>query len=200
MLKKILKNKKGLTLIELVVGLVIFGIISVAVSASLAPTLFAFMRANDFAEYNILMDNIANQIISDLSQSTVLPEFTEAGDWPEPGWNDLTIIKSSVIIHYSIMGSDSSAPAMGILQREIGGETWEVFPVDFYKRKVVAFKLETYSEDPLSYTLTVRLENSNGDFILERDYAVRPLILNQHTPDASDEENGDSDYENGGNG
>jgi len=179
MIKKLLKNKKGFTLIELIVGLVIFGIISVAVSASLAPTLFAFMRANDFAEYNILMDSIANRIINDLSQSTEPPVFDEAGDWPE-GWNDITIIKSASILRYTI---DDVAANRGMLMIETGGKEFLVFPDDFYKRKTVAFKLETISTDPngpVAYLLTVRLENTNGDFSVEREYAVRPLILNQH--------------------
>ena len=173
MIKKLLKSKKGFTLVELLVGLVIFGIISVAVAASLAPTLFAFMRANDFAEYNILLDNIANQIINDLSQSTEEPEFAEAGDWGSAGWNDLSITKHAVRVRYTVGGA-------GILLRDLGGDPFPVFSEEFYKRKTVAFKLNTFSTDPLAYTLTVRLENINRDFDIEREYAVRPLILNQH--------------------
>jgi len=184
MLKKILKSKKGLTLIELVVGLVIFSIISVAVSASLAPTLFAFMRANDFAEYNILLDNIANQIISDLSQSTVEPDFPEAGEWPE-GWNELTITQLAAIVNYAI-----DRPESGLLTKEMSGITWEVFPDDFYNRKTVAFKIANV-EDSSSYILTIRLQNTNGDFVIEREYAVRPLILNQHFPIDTEDDNGD---------
>jgi len=174
MIKKSLKSKKGFTLIELIVGLVIFGIISVAVSALLAPTLFAYMRANDFAEYNILLDNIANQIISDLSQSTEPPVFLEGGDQPDGTWNDVTITKLATRVRYTVDG--------GVLQREINGETFPVFTEDFYRRKLVSFKLETLEGTTTYYTLTVRLEHANGNFVIEREYAVRPLILNQHNP------------------
>ena len=175
MIKRLLKSKKGFTLVELIVGLVIFGIISVAVSALLAPTLFAYMRANDFAEYNILLDNLANQIISDLSQSTEPPEFTEGSERPGVTWNDVTITKQAVRVRYTV--SDR-----GILQREINGETYDVYTADFYRRKQVSFKLNTLVDSTASYTLTVRLEHTNRNFEIERDYAVRPLILNQHNP------------------
>jgi len=176
MIKKLLKSTKGFTLIELIVGLVIFGIISVAVSALLAPTLFAFMRANDFAEYNILLDNIANQIISDLSQSTEPPVFTEGGDQPDATWNDVTIAKPAARVRYTVAGTGNR----GVLQREINGETFNVFTEDFYRRKLVSFKLNTFDEN--SYILTVRLDHANGNFEIQREYAVRPLILNQHNP------------------
>jgi prepilin-type N-terminal cleavage/methylation domain-containing protein len=188
MIKKLLKNKKGFTLMELVVGMVIFAIISVAVSASLAPTLFAFMRANDFAEYNILMDSIANQIINDLAQSTEPPDFDdEAGDWPE-GWNNVLITKSASRVRYTI---EATAANRGMLVIETGGNASLVFPEEFYKRKTVAFKLEALDTDPddpiVAYNLTVRMESLNGDFLVERVYAVRPLILNQHHPSQAEE-------------
>jgi len=187
LVKKLLKSKKGFTLMELVVGLVIFAIISVAVSASLAPTLFAFMSANDFAEYNILMDSIANQIINDLSQSTEPPGFDEAGDWPE-GWNNVSITKSASRVRYTI---ENTAAGRGMLLIETGGNPALVFPEEFYKRKTVAFKLEAIDTDPddpmVAYNLTVRMESLNGDFLVERVYAVRPLILNQHHPSQAEE-------------
>ena len=179
MIKKLLKSKKGFTLIELIVGLIIFGIISTAVAAVLAPTLFAFMRANDFAEYNILLDNIANQIISDLSQSTEpAPDFKEGSDQPDDDtWNNVTITMPVARVHYTVAG--------GILHRGINGEEpLEVFTEEFYKRKLVSFKLNTIAEN--CYILTVRLVHENGNFEIERKYAVRPLILNQHTPQDED--------------
>ena len=172
MIRKLLKSKKGFTLIELIVGLVIFGIISTAVATLLAPTLFAFMRANDFAEYNILLDNIANQIISDLSQSTDEPEFQEGSELPGATWNNVTITKQATRVRYTVNG--------GVLQREINGETSPVFSEEFYRRKLISFKLNTVDEN--SYRLTVRLDHANGNFEIQREYAVRPLILNPHHP------------------
>jgi len=190
MIKKLLKSKKGFTLIELIVGLVIFGIISTAVATLLAPTLFAFMRANDFAEYNILLDNLANQIISDLTQSTERPTpvLTNGSEQPDGTWNNVTITTPAARVRYTVAGTDNR----GILVREINGDPQPVFTEDFYRRKLVSFKLEyadhiitegiPADEIPPSYKLTVRLEHTNRDFEIQREYAVRPLILNQHSP------------------
>ena len=179
MIKKLLKSKKGFTLIELIVGLVIFGIISTAVATLLAPMLFAFIRANEFAEYNILLDNLANQIISDLSQSTEPPGFVAGGDQPDGTWNNVTITTPAAIVRYTVEGADNR----GILIREINGEPHRVFTEDFYRRKLVSFKLNYLIDaDTPSYTLTVRLDHVNRNFEIERVYAVKPLILNQYEP------------------
>ena len=176
---KIFKSKKGLTLMELIVGMLMFSIIGVAVSLTLAPTLMAYTRANDFAEYNTLLDNVANQIINDLSQLTQTPVIAQ---------DDITITTSKVKVRYFIEN--------GILMKEIAGNVpWPVFADDFYKRKDVSFTVTssgtvspgfattTSLGAPYTLTLTVRLTervpDGNAAFELERDYAVRPLMLNQ---------------------
>jgi hypothetical protein len=167
-----------MTLIELVVGILMFTIISIAVSMMLAPILSSFTKANDFAEYNALLDNIANHLINDLSQSTSEPVFTE-GDWAEDDHGIfLSIFTQNRIIRYAVMG--------GILQREgldVNNETIlrDVFSEDFYRRKLVSFMIET-DETPemTAYFITVRLtERGNAGFEIQRRYAVRPLIMNQ---------------------
>ena len=186
-LTKLIKNKKGLTLMELIVGMLMFTIIAITLSVILAPILSAYTRANDFAEYNALLDNIANQIISDLSQSRDLskeippvinPRFIpstdpEAGGWADSTGGTLTIVTQNRII-YSVEG--------GILQRN----EHDVFAADFYKRKHVSFRLvgnPPTPTSPRSYTLTVRLtearEPGAASFEIQREYAVRPLMLNQ---------------------
>jgi type II secretory pathway component PulJ len=192
-LTKIFKNKKGMTLMELVVGMVMFTIISITISMLLAPILSAYTRANDFAEYNALLDNIANEIINDISQSTAPPVFTAgSGDDGFAQDNDgifLRITTPSGIIRYAVIG--------GVLQREglwqardeyglpVGAPIPrfdDVFAEDFYKRKTVSFNWEA-DTDPNVYTLTVRLTENRGwgaaSFEIQRDYAVRPLMLNQ---------------------
>lgn len=171
-----LKNKKGFTLVELIVGIIIFAIISLAVSMLLTPTLFAYMRANDFAEYNSLLDNIANQIISDLSQSTAPPN-------PVPATDAVTIITRTRNFNY-IVNAD------GVLQLEgvnVAGnpEFFDVFTADFYKRKRVSFTITADPAVPFVYLLTVTLTGDDGQgqgnqgFEISRDYAVRPIMLNQ---------------------
>ena len=172
---KALKNKKGMTLIEVIVGIVMFAIISLAISMVLAPTLFAYMRANDFAEYNTLLDNLANQILSDLSQSTETPVFIE-DDWD----SDVSITQNTRVINYTVADAGDLRNTM-ILFRQVGNaEPSPVFSEDFYKRKNVSFKIETNeTEAAVVYLLTVRLQSQSGNLEIEREYAVRPLVLNQ---------------------
>jgi len=186
-LTKIIKNKKGLTLMELIVGILMFTIISVTVSMVLAPILSAYTRANDFAEYNALLDNIANHLINDLSQSTEPPDFNNGWTDPANPARDefLTITTQNRIIHYAVTD--------GILQREgvidedgdLVRRWFDVFSEDFYKRKLVSFMIEEETDettaDVTAYILTVRLTEARGaaPFEIERQYAVRPLILNQ---------------------
>ena len=188
---KILKNKKGLTLIELIVGILMFIIIAIVVSTSLAPILFSYVRANDFAEYNTLLDNIANQIIGDMAQSTEEPKFTSG--WVVDNTGRLTITTKSRIVTYTV--ENTLADVGGVLQ--VGGVTAgvdedddpiilddfrDVFSADFYKNKVISFRVDKDTGPLIAYILTVRLrENSTlgNIFEIEREYAVRPIMLNQ---------------------
>jgi len=199
MLVNVLKNKKGLTLIELIVGIIMFAVISLAISTLLSPMLMAFMGANDFAEYNSLLDNIANQIISDLSQSTTDPDFVASGgdNWLTDANGSLTITTSARIITYTVR---NTAPGTGgVLQREGAREVlnadnelvfetffFDVFSEDFYKHKAVSIMLKPEGgTGTTAFVLTVRLTSTanlasaGGNFELQRDYAVRPLMLNQ---------------------
>jgi len=185
---KAFKNKKGMTLMELIVGMIMFSIIAVSVSMALAPTLFAYMRANDFAEYNALLDNIANQIVGDLTLATKTPIFDE-------DTQTLTISTRGRMVTYQVND--------GVLQRlrEVRGDREDddgeplddefiyddVFSRDFYKRKELEIEL-TLPNDPDANTfiLTIRLTStatmaSTGQgFTIDREYLVRPLMLNQN--------------------
>ena len=177
-LSKTLKTNKGMTLMELVVGIFMFAIISIAVSVILAPILSSFSKANDFAEYNALLDNIANHLINDLSQSTSEPLFAEGVMAEDDDGIFLTVTTQNRVIRYAVMG--------GILQREgldAANNTvlLDVFSEDFYRRKLVSFIIETdETPDINAYYITVRLtEAGNAGFEIQRRYAVRPLIMNQ---------------------
>ena len=181
-LTKILKSKKGLTLMELIVGILMFTIISITISMLLAPILMSYTRANDFAEYNALLDNIANRIVNDLSQSTMPPVFTpDPGPWAQDDGIFLEVFTNNRIIRYALSG--------GVLQRadrlDAAGDPdlHDVFSEDFYRRKDVSFMLEEADENPdfTGYRLTVRLtERRTAGFQIYREYAIRPLMLNQN--------------------
>jgi type II secretory pathway pseudopilin PulG len=165
---RILKNKKGMTLMELIVGSMMFAIIAITVTSVLSPMLRAYVRANDIAEYNTLLDSVANRIISDLSESIYPPIIS--------GNNQVTIRKPHNVI-YTVPASGDNA---GILHRD----GIPVFSGHYYKNKSVSFIVtqNTSAGVGVSYTLTVTIIRDSDGFPIPRNYTVRPLALNPHHP------------------
>ena len=161
-MRNVLKNKKGMTLIEIVVGSLLFSMVVITVSAVLAPMMTAYMRANNIAEYNTLMDNIGNMIVSDIAQAS---EVT-------PG-NPLVLVIQGTEVYYTVEN--------GILQRgDSLTDPYDVFPSGYYRGKAIDFNVE---QTPPGYTVSVTVSSPGGGVgassaVLTRDYAVRPLLIN----------------------
>jgi len=155
----VLKNKKGMSLMEILVGTLMFALIAVTVTAVLAPMMLTFMRANDLAEYNKLLDNVGNIIVSDISRAS------EA--LPESGENSavITVSTGNTVVY--------TAPAGSLLRN---GEP--VFPAGFYKGKTISFNV---SKTTPGYTVTVTVSSAGRPAAvastLERDYSALPLML-----------------------
>jgi prepilin-type N-terminal cleavage/methylation domain-containing protein len=62
-------NKKGVTLIELIVSIFVFSIIMVTAVSIFAPMLRTHAIANDYAEANTLLDNIANLVLHEIDNA-----------------------------------------------------------------------------------------------------------------------------------
>jgi len=168
---KVLKNKKGITLVELLVGLLLLSIIVAAAGSTIAPMLKVYSKANEIAEWNTLLDNLANQMVSDLSEMTVpIEDQPGAGPWSDnitftAGWRTITYtVDANGMLLKSI---NSAAPHL-------------VLPADFYKRKSVGFSIREEVPER-AYMLTVSITPPAGETgeTISRDYAIRPLVLNQ---------------------
>jgi len=155
----VFKNKKGMSLMEILVGSLMFALIAITVTAVLSPMMLTYMRANDLAEYNKLLDNVGNIIVSDLSRAS------EA--LPVSGENSVVItVSRGNTVEYTAYG--------GSLLRN--GDP--VFPAGFYKGKTVSFDV---SETTPGYTVTVTVSSTGRPaavgVTLERDYSALPLML-----------------------
>lgn len=160
---KNLKEKKGMTLIELIVGMMMFAILTAAVSAVLVPMLRVYARANEFAECNTLLDNVANQIIKDLSNAT--KELDLSADE-----TILITIELDEII-YTVDNSNGVLLKNGI----------PVLSKSYYKNKSVNFSCVSISSSAgTAYMLTVIISSDENGEMIRRDYAVKPLALNQY--------------------
>ena len=169
---KILKNKKGLTLVELIIGMVVLSIILIMASAVLLPTLQFQRRANELAEQNALLDNLANQIVYDLSRA-VEPVLFSGGVLKIP----VGAAGGGEVIY--------TVNSIGLIERQTAGEAiaQPLLPNRFHRGLMVDnISLVQVDDTDLDipgivYELTVSLVNDNTTFT--RDYIVRPLGLNQ---------------------
>jgi len=185
-LKKIFKSKKGMTLMEILVGSIMLAVFAVAISMIIPPMLLAFMRANDFAEYNALLDSVGNQIVSDVVRASDPLTTAPAGGGAQveiagavTGVDNVTIpITGAGNVEYSIS-------AQGTLER--GGA--EVFPQGFYKGKEIGFTIRAHEDMDGAYEIVVIIRPLAGGnrfglsgVDLERVFVARPLQLIDDTP------------------
>jgi len=175
-MKGLLKNKKGMTLTEIIVGSLLFALVVLTVSAVISPMMLAFRRANDLAEYNMILDNVGNILASDIAQAQEIPDALFSD-------NNLTLIINGDTVVYSIVGIDGETPATeddGYLYKTVNDEGGLVFPIDFYNRKTVSFeRVDGLVEPDFAISVTVfsggGLAQLGAD--LSRTYAARPLMM-----------------------
>jgi prepilin-type N-terminal cleavage/methylation domain-containing protein len=172
-MKKLLKSQKGMTLVELVVGMVMFAIAVGAIGAIMVPTLRVYAEANEYAESNNLLDTLANQILDDLSEATsddTTPAPSVAVD-PDTNVETLTFHIDTRSVAYTI-GADPALPPgperLTILLRN----GTPVYTEEFYKGKNLAFTADT-SKAPV-YTLTLSI---TGGISISRPYSIRPVAV-----------------------
>lgn len=149
---------------ELIVGLMLLSIIATAAGASLAPMMKAYAKANDIAEWNTLLDTVANQMVSELSEATA--------DMPDLGKpNEITIVKDNLNdVKYTV---DTD----GVLLRN--GKS--VFSKSYYKQKSVSFSCDPATGAAgTAYIVSVTVSSDKSGESISRKYAVRPLVLNQY--------------------
>ena len=164
-MRSMLKSKKGMTLMEIIIGAMLFGMVVMTVSAVLAPLMMAARRANDFAEYNQILDSIGNRIVSEMAQS----EITATGT------NTVTMTRDdgATEIEFSVAGAGAS----GVLQRALDGNTAApVFPGNFYRGKTISFEVNGTAPD-FTVDVTVHADGVIGRAEIVRTYAVRPLLM-----------------------
>ncbi|MCL2254515.1 MAG: prepilin-type N-terminal cleavage/methylation domain-containing protein [Lachnospiraceae bacterium] len=167
-MKKLYKCNKGLTLVELMVSLAVFMVVITTVTAVLIPIPRLYARSVELSEWNTLLDNVANVMIADLSRATE-SLIINVGFPP-----DIILINiENIDIPYTVVD--------GILIRD----GLQVLPREYYRDRSVSFELRNTDLEgnalPFeSYILNVRIISNRDGSVMERDYAVRPLVLNQY--------------------
>ncbi|MCL2079538.1 MAG: type II secretion system GspH family protein [Oscillospiraceae bacterium] len=178
---KILKSKKGLTLVELIIGIIVMSVILVAISGVVMPMMRFQARAIEVAEQNAMLDSLANQIIYDLASAIDTPN--QSGNSGEDDW-------ALVISTGTGGGTVTYTIDSGIIMREQAGVKSPLLPEGYHRKleaqvnSVGIVELNEIEVDGIVYELTIELKKD--DTLFSRAYAARPLALNQPRPAAPD--------------
>ena len=191
---KSVRNKKGMTLTEILVGGIMFAVFAIAISAIVSPMVLALMRASDFAEYSSLLDAVGNQISTD---------YVRASEPPTNGAATPAVIAGAVrgvdSVLIPIDGSEDVRYTIHAVDGTLLRNNTPVLPEGFYRGKQVSFTIISSTDpDPLiqalnlpqgSYIIRVNISvRANASRLalsgaeLERDYYVRPILLINDTP------------------
>ena len=150
---------------EVIVGMVLFGMVALTISAAIAPLMMAYRRANDLAEYNQILDVIGNRIVGEMSKASSITH----------GANTVTMVVDNVTVIYSV---DGAAGHLRVLRgAEI--EPSLVYQQEFYRGKRISFNVPPPTTNNYLLTVTVTSDSMAGTSgaTLERSYAVRPLLI-----------------------
>jgi prepilin-type N-terminal cleavage/methylation domain-containing protein len=159
---RVLKNRKGATLTELIVAMLVLSIIMIAVTTVFLPTYNAYVHANNFAEINLLLDTLSAYIISDVESAREVVSL------------DPLEIRTNMFIRY---GTNNHQ-----LTRRVGDLTNPFVPVldgGYYRRKGVEINSEE-NGGIVTVTLTifeVNRDGTRGGDMATRAYVARPIGL-----------------------
>jgi len=162
----IIKAKKGMTLIEVLVGTILLGIVVMTIVAVITPMMMAYRRSNTLAEYNQVLDNVGNLLSSDLSQAEKIINIDI---------DLLDIIINGVPVVYTLDDE-------GYLLRN----DFRVYHKDFYRSVLITeFSIDTLNEGitPTNYTITVTVSSEQrAASEISREYAAQRRFPLPATP------------------
>ena len=142
---------------EVIVGMLLFGMVIMTLTAAISPLMLAYNRANDLAEYNQLLDAIGNRIASEMAKAT-----------------DINGSENSVTIE-----TDSGEIIYTALSGHLLRNGAPVYQPEFYRGKTISF---TVNEDDapnffLILTVSSTASGRHTGSTISRPYAVRPLLM-----------------------
>jgi len=158
---KILRSKKGVTLMEVIVASLMFAIVAIAATTAMAPMLRFQMRANDIAEVNSIFDNVANVIIRDLSSASDVINY---------GTDDILEVSIPTLgdIELSIAPDPANNNLLALLRNGVS-----VLPAGYFRNNAVSFNVT----EPSTGVFNVRISVTDITGMTERNFVVRPLMM-----------------------
>jgi hypothetical protein len=176
---RLVKNKRGVTLVELIASMIMLTFITFSVFAIMAPILRVYTQAGDVAEVNALLDNVANEMIGTIRNAAA--EIDEDDLFVVFGRNnDGMVFTLHGFYGSGLITTEYSVDNNGVLLKN--GVPF--FSKAFYRGYSVSFSVSlsnTPSVNETSYILTMTITSDrDATRFISRDYAVVPLVLNQY--------------------
>ena len=174
----VIKDTKGMTLTELLIGLFVFSIIAASVITMLVSSLGAYIRVRDYSEVNTLMDNLSELVMLDVMSATPFPdEFPPP--LPQPG--DVFTIFTTHYVVYSVHPANPPYDTREILMRN--GRP--VLAAGFYRSiSLDSVKLSDEDDedvpllkDPIGQVKLTLTLSPGGGMPQTRDYITKPVGL-----------------------
>ncbi len=170
-----LKNKNGMTLVELVIGMIVFAIITLAVVTVMMPMLRVYAESNDLAEINALVDSVGSQIVKDMTgMDSPLTPIAPSTTLVSPGASNVSFSTSIYSISYG------TAPITGVFQQNGA----PMFDERYYKQKTISVMFSQKSAADVGtavvYDVTITItRRGEVNPMTTRVFTVKPPILNQ---------------------
>lgn len=177
-IKKLAQDKRGISLVEIMVGMLIFSIISMTIIVIMFPTLNSINKTKDLSEMGIFADNISAQIINDTKMANIIELSKES----EPV-DTLTLVNQEHTIVYKVI--DGRIKRNYDAQKNEDGTMIfnDLVSSKYYENKSVNVSYDTITKVVGTKTITlgckIKIEvlNKEGETAITREYSVLSLVI-----------------------
>lgn len=187
----LIKNEKGITLVEIMVGLLIFSIVTTIVIMIMYPTLSTISKTKQLAEYGMIADDILSEISNDIRKTKPTEKIGEDSityiqlskiDESDTEFKVLSVTTTENLkVTYIVDQSDKK------LKRNYNDEKDsenkfvynDVLPIRYYDNMQLNIKYEYLKDESNNIKgckVIIQIGKTDRDFIT-REYAVVPPIL-----------------------
>lgn len=173
-IKKIAQDKRGISLVEIMVGMLIFSIISITIIVIMFPTLNSINKTKDLSEMGIFADNISAEIINDIKMANSI----EIAKVSEPV-DTLTLVNQEHTIVYKVIDGRIKRNYDG--QKDEGGTKIfnDIVSSKYYENKGVEVSYEAIISETVTVGCKVKLKilNKEKETAITREYSVLSLVI-----------------------
>ena len=176
-IKKIAEDSKGISLVEIMVGMLIFSIISITIIVIMFPTLNSINKTKDLSEMGIFADNISVEITNEIKMANTIEITKDSNE------DTLTIVNQEHTVVYKTI--DGRIKRNYDAQKDEDGNLIfsDLVSSKYYENKGVKVHYEaitkTLNEKSVTVGCTLKLEilNREKETAITREYSVLSLVI-----------------------